>query len=150
MIYWIVAGTLVILILSAVAAALHYKLYRKRQKEKALLQQWQEKEAEARDQMQHSIQVIARAYMAEQVECAEACLRVSRLMDQLGVEASVREPFVAIDKMTASIEHIPVLDAWNALSKQERRDHRAHIETRSGELEDFVKPAMQKLTDHQF
>src|SRR5690606_31530800 len=99
----------------------------------------------ARQQLNQSIQIICRALLQQQVECAEASLRVSRLMDQLSVNGSVREEFVAFDKFAEAIVHIPILDAWKELPRQQKQEFEAQIEQQEQLLGDFVRDAAQRM-----
>ena len=65
--------------------------------------------------------------MAGQVESAEACLRLSGLMNQLSLSEQDREAYIAIDKMAASIAHIPIMQGWKELPKKERRLYEVQI-----------------------
>lgn len=139
------AGGAVVLVLLIIAAYLHWRLHLVN---KQITQQQKEADAQyllARQQLNQSIQIICRALLQQQVECAEASLRVSRLMDQLSVNGSVREEFVAFDKFAEAIVHIPILDAWKELPRQQKQEFEAQIEQQEQLLGDFVRDAAQRM-----
>lgn len=142
-------GALVLALLS-IAIYLHWRLYLNN---KQLEQRQKEADAQylhARQQLNQSIQIICRALLAEQVECAEASLRVSKLMDQLSVNGPEREEFVAFDKFAHAIEHIPILDAWKKLPRQAKRDFEEQIKQQDELLGDFVRDAAQRMLGRTF
>jgi hypothetical protein len=139
------AAGAVVLVLLIIAAYLHWRLHLVN---KQITQQQKEADAQyllARQQLNQSIQIICRALLQQQVECAEASLRVSRLMDQLSVNGSVREEFVAFDKFAEAIVHIPILDAWKELPRQQKQEFEAQIEQQEQLLGDFVRDAAQRM-----
>lgn len=141
----IYAGGAVVLTLLAIAIYLHWRLY---VVNKQIQQRQKEADAQyllARQQLNQSIQIICRALLARQVEYAEASLRVSALMDQLSVNGTVREEFVAFDKLAQSIAHIPILDAWRELPREQKREFESQIEHQEQLLGDFVRDAAQRM-----
>lgn len=141
----IYAGVAVVVILLIVALYLHWRLY---QVNKQLKQRQKEADTQymlARQQLNQSIQIICRALLARQVECAEASLRVSALMDQLSVNGTVREEFIAFDKLSQAISHIPILDAWKELPRQQKKEFESQIEHQEQLLGDFVRDAAQRM-----
>lgn len=136
--------------LIAIAAYYCTKLYRLRTRTHELLAEQALESGSKRAEINNSIQIICRSLLAGQVESAEASLRISALMDQLSVPDSERSEFVAFDTMTSAIKHIPVLDAWKALGKEERQQYRTIIEKKQNELNPFILEAAQKLLGQSF
>jgi len=95
--------------------------------------------------LNQSVQIICKALLDEQVECAEASIRISALMDQLSVNGAVREEFIAFDKLAQAISHIPILDAWKQLPRQQRKEFELQIEQQEKLLGDFVRDAAQRM-----
>lgn len=143
-------GLLVIVLLGATAGYLHWRLYQQNRRQRALEQQYQTELLAGRKEINNSIQIICRALLAEQVEYAEASVRISRLLDQLSVEGDERVDCVAFDKMAAAIQHIPMLDEWRALDKKQKREYQQQIAYHEAELGDFLKDAARKMLGREF
>lgn len=141
---------LVILVLVVVAAYYRYKLYCQqrgtRDREARRLQE----NILKRESVNQSIQILCRALIARQVESSEASLRISALLDSLGVSEQERADFAAIDKMAASLRHIPILEEWQALDRRERRQYEKLIAQKQLELDDFIYDAARKMLGHNF
>lgn len=144
------AGGLIILVLVIVAASLHWRLY-------LIKKQIKQKQAEAdqqyqlaRSRLNQSIQIICRAILDDQIGYAEASLRISALMDQLSVSEVERSEFVTFDKFAQAIAHIPILDAWKQLPKNQRKQYEVEIQRHEEEFGDFVRDAAQRLIGRTF
>ncbi len=140
----------VILVLAVVAGIYSFRLYRMQQRlrEREVIRQQQQDLQ--RKSINQSIQIICRALVARQVETSEASLRISALLDSLGVPSQEREEFAAIDSMASSIRHIPVLGGWKALDRSERRQYEKLIAQKQLELDDFIYDAARKMLNHSF
>lgn len=150
MVYWLILGLLVIGALSAVALYYVLQLRRLRVKREAQANAYALAENESRTGIKKSIKIIARAFMAGQVEAAEACVRLTHLLDLLSVSGTEREPFVAIDKMAAAIAHIPIKEQWTRLPKAERRRFEGQIAKHEQELKEFIDVAMADIANAEF
>jgi hypothetical protein len=148
--YLLYAGIAIVLVLLVIALYLHWRLLLLNRQIRRRKQETELQLAAARQQLNESIQIICKALLAEQVGYAEACLRISKLMDQLSVDADAREEFIAFDKLAQAVEHIPILDAWRQLPKQQKREYSTHIEQQEALLGDFVKDAAHRLIGRQF
>ena len=122
----VIAGVLIIIILAAVPL-LHWQLHLRKKRDAQLAAEHQAQAEQRRAQALNSLHIIAKSYLAEQVELAEAAIRISKLMDQLELSAAERTPFKVFDQIHAKLTHIPILKAWKALSKKEKRAHLATI-----------------------
>lgn len=141
---------IIILTLTIIAAYYCIKLYQLRSRNRRLETEQVLVAGRKRNEINNSMQIICRSLLAGQVESAEASLRISALMDQLSVPEPRRREFVAFDTMTAAIQHIPILDAWNSLSKSERQQYRIVIQQKQDELEEFIFEAARKMVDQTF
>lgn len=147
--FWIL-GVLIIGVLAAVAGYLQFRLYQVKKHQREREVELESLAQAKRRQLNDSIQIICRALLARQVEYAEASIRISGLLNALGVAESERTQFVAFDKMADSIKHIPTLTDWNALPKAERVQYRRQIEIKEQEFADFLDDAARKLLDQSF
>jgi aryl carrier-like protein len=144
------AGVLIIVVLSAVAITLHWRLYKVKQEIKMRKAEVEQQYHLARAQLNQSVQIICRALLADQVECAEASIRISALMNQLSVNGAEREEFVAFDKLAEAISHVPILDAWKQLPKAQKKEVTSQIEQQEQLLGDFVRDAAQRMIGRTF
>lgn len=138
-------GSLIVLVLLAVAIYLHWRLHQISKQTKRRKAEVEHQYQLARQKLNQSIQIICRALIDGQVDCAEASVRISALMDQLSVQSPVRDDFVAFDKFAQAIAHIPILDAWQQLPKQQKRDYERQIQQHEEHLGDFIRDAAQRL-----
>lgn len=142
-------ATLIIVALLGVAAFLHWKLYKAKKRSAAIMAEQEQLALKKRQEAINSLRIIAKSYLAEQVELAEAGIRISRLMDYLAVNESERMPFRVFDEIQKKLAHIPIKQHWNELEKFERRLHQKTILTVEKEFEDFAKSAAEQLAVYQ-
>lgn len=142
-------AALVIVLLAGVAIFLHWQLHlrkkRAAQQEAQLAAEIQKKRQEAAN----SLRFIAQSYLAEQVELAEAGIRISRLLDFLAANQQQRSPYRVFDEIHQRLKHIPILQAWKDLSKQERRNHTKLINEVENEFKDFAAAAAKELASFE-
>ena len=143
--YLLYLGGAIILGLLVVALCLHWRLYKMNKRIKLRRQEAEQQYQLARQHLNQSIQIICKALLEHQVGYAEASLRVSKLMDQLSVPEAIRQEYVAFDKLAASIDHIPILEAWTSLPKQQKKDYSQQIEQQEEAFGDFIRDAAQRL-----
>ena len=97
-----------------------------------------------------SIQIIAQGFMQNQVTATEASIRIRGLLLLLEVDESIQEEFKAFFLLADATQHIPILDAWNALSRDEQRGfdkQRLQLETMHRE---FVEDATGRILGRTF
>lgn len=135
----IVAGLLV------VAIYYQWRLHQLRQKLRAQHQLASEVEQKHRDQVGSSMQIICRALIAGQVGSVEASIRLSGLMDQLGWADDMRQDYAVFDKMAQAVRHIPILDAWKNLPKEQKRQFEREMQQHEELLRDFILDAAGKM-----
>lgn len=136
---WWLLGAAIILALAAVAIHLHWRLYRLRQAQA----RQSEQVALGRQQQYQSIEIICRALLAEQVQPAEAGVRVAGLLNQLQVEGANRRAFIHFDEMDRAVAHIPRLKGWTDLDSGARRRYQKEID----QAEDRLGEAMRRSAE---
>lgn len=141
----IAAAVAVIVGLSAVAIILHWRLYKQRQAQSDAKAAAQEKRVAQKQDINRSIQILARALEAKQVGATEASIRISVLMDALDVEESVKVEFAAFYKLAQEAAHIPILDAWKALPKAKRAAYDEELVVLEEKYQDFVEDAATRI-----
>ncbi len=115
-----ILGGLIIVALAVVAGVLQYKVNKLNQARKAQEQALKAESDAQRERINKSIQVIAHSVGSDDITLTEASIRISVLLDSLGVDDEVREEFAAFYELKSATEHIPFLDAWKALSAKEQ------------------------------
>jgi hypothetical protein len=136
----ICAATL-LLALAGIATYLHWQLYLRRKRHEIEFAGQQASIAKGREEMITSLHIIAKSYLAEQVDLAEAGIRISRVMDLLAVSDAERAPFAVFDQVHERLSDIPIMAEFKALPKQEKRAHFKRIERVELEFQDFAKDA---------
>lgn len=141
---YIAAGA-IIATLASIAAYLHWQLHKKQKK----TLQWQQQQdallQKKRDEAAHSLTFIAKAYIANQVELAEASIRISHLLDHVDISAEQRQSLAAFDQVAGKLAHIPILKEWKKISKKDKAKHLKTIAQTEKQFEDFALDAAQKL-----
>jgi len=146
-VFLIVIAVLIVVALAGYALHLHQKLERlDAEREAARLvfeQQLKDKAAETRK----SIIILAKGLVADELSITECCLRISWLLTQINPEARESEAYSVFYQVAEATSHIPILEAWKALSREQRKAfdlERLAIEKAFG---DFVLAAAKKLLD---
>lgn len=142
---WLYLAIAIIALLTAIAGYYQWQLYRARQHMQALEASAKAAEAKHRAEINSSIQIISRAVVADQVGYVEASIRISGLMDQLGLSPSERQEFAVFDKMRDAVRHIPILDAWKELPRDQKLKFEREMQLREDELNDFILDAASRM-----
>ena len=170
----IIASVVLIALLAyAVYLAVQLRQQNLRSKELALKRQV---DYELRlEQIQKSIVILARALVQEELSMTEACIRIAYLMSQIKDHLSkdpgervysaddllttqgignvcfqdiyseqVSQVFFQVAEATA---HIPILDAWGALSREEQFAYDREREEIEANFDEFVLVAAQQLLE---
>ena len=147
MVFLIVMAVLIVVVLAGYALHLHRKVQAldvEREKAKlAFQQQLEDKAAET----SNSIVILAKGLVAGELSITEACLRISWLLTQLNPEARESEAYSVFFQVADATAHIPILDAWKALAREQRKAFdRERLETEKA-FGDFVLVAAKKLLE---
>lgn len=145
----IVLFLLIIVVLTSVAAYLHWQLYRKRKALKLQQHNYEHSLQQKKREAAQSIEVIARCYIDDQVELGEAALRLHHLLQYFEFDEDIRNQLKVFDEIAARIAHIPVLQNWKSLDKQSKANHRLTLEKIDAEFSVFAKDAARKILDMQ-
>ena len=143
----IAIAVVIVLGLSGYALYLFLQL-RAREAERKLQQEQLEKElAERRIKYRESVRVICSALLADQVSLTEASIRISMLVSQLELTELEKPHYQVFFQLTEATSHIPILEEWNKLSKQEKLRYDLEREKLEESFSEFIKDAAQKLLD---
>lgn len=151
MAFVVIALAVVIIVVLAVIA---YRLQQKVNKvEAAKAEQAREFEAQQqakRDSMNKSIQILAQGLHSNQVTKTEAAIRISVLLEFLGVDESVKEEYSALFQLAEATAHIPILEKWKALPKKEKLRFDKEREDLEEKYGDFVMDAAKRIMGKTF
>jgi len=152
--FLIILGAIIILVLSAIAIRLVYKVHRlhKSRQEKLKAQEAANQESQRihRQWLNKSIQLLAQGLDKNELSLTEASIRISGLLDVLGVDEQIKTEFSAFYQLTEKTQHIPYLDAWKNLSPAEQNKFdRERIEQEAAFL-DFVLDAAKRILGREF
>lgn len=116
----IIVAIAVVVILSGIAAYYLVALARLRAKQSAAKTELDNIRIESQRKNKKSIEILARGLLDGQVSSTEASIRISVLMDSLGLEVNIKERYQVFYQLAKETGHIPILDQWKALSKSEK------------------------------
>ncbi|MCV6614507.1 MAG: DUF2489 domain-containing protein [Cellvibrionaceae bacterium] len=143
-------GLLIIAGLGAYALHLQRKV---KAMEKRRQQQLEQLAAEAdakRVRINKSIQIIAAAVPEEQMTLTEAAMRLSVLLESLGVSEAEREEFSALFKLAEATAHIPILEEWKNLPLKKRLAYDRQREQLEQDYRDFIHQCAENLRGREF
>jgi type II secretory pathway pseudopilin PulG len=146
----LVVALIIVAVLATIAGVLLYKVHQKNKAQQVLLE---EKEAEIQAQRQRinrSIQILAQASQSDELTLTEASIRISFLLDSLGVGDEVREEFSAFYQLRRLTAHIPILEEWKKLSRQEQNDFDIQRSKHEASYRDFVLDAAVRIKGREF
>ncbi len=152
----IIAAVVVIGALAAYAGWLHYRLWRLRQRQQ-----------EAADSVvgafdpagqsssgsgspvgaDKSIYLLAEAMLDDKMTHTEACIRICATASQLENFDQFRQEFGVLYRVVEDTAHIPILDDWQALEREEQRRYdkeRRAVEAKYG---DAIEDAARRLRE---
>ncbi|WP_045825356.1 DUF2489 domain-containing protein [Teredinibacter turnerae] len=141
MVFLFITAGFIIAVLTGIAIYYHVLLRRQRQKEVELAADI----AKAQERARNSIRVLASAMLEGQVTYTEASIRISVLLNGAGLDESEQADYNVFAQLAAATAHIPILDAWKALSKKEKRAYDAEREKLEAKYKDFIDPVASKL-----
>jgi Protein of unknown function (DUF2489) len=152
--FLIVTGGIIILILSAIAARLLYKVYRlnKMRQEKLIAQEKANQESQRvhREWLNKSIQLLARGLDNNELSLTEASIRIAGLLDLLGADEKIKTEFSAFYQLKEKTQHIPYLDAWKNLSPAEQNKFDLERIQHEAAYQDFVLDAANRILNRDF
>jgi len=151
-IQWLsIAGGLIILALSVIALVMQHKVRQLNRRREAFEQEQQAEAAEKRRQINQSIQIIAKAVESdERLTLTEASIRISGLLDSLGVSETVQEEFSAFYQLTRATAHIPYLTEWKELDKKRQRELERERFQQEHIYKEFVESAARRIIGREF
>jgi Protein of unknown function (DUF2489) len=147
---WFYLALAIVAVLGLVAVYYVWRVSRMRRDYRLKSLQMEDAAANYRAEVNNSIQILCRALLVGQVSPVEASVRLSGLLNQLSVAGPDRDDFVVFDRMAQAVRHIPMLEAWRRLPKEQRRVFEIEIQSREAELGCFIKAAAEKMLGRSF
>lgn len=146
----LIIGLIIVSILAAIAGVLLYKVHKQNQAQRVLLAEKEQAIREQRAHINRSIQILAQASQSEDLTLTEASIRISVLLDSLGVGDEVREEFSAFYQLRSLTEHIPILEGWKKLSRKEQMQFDLQRMKHEASYRDFVLDAAIRIKGREF
>jgi flagellar biogenesis protein FliO len=148
--FFIVLGMVIVLVLAGVAV---YYLRQVKTMQAIKTQQLKELDNLKNDHnnyLNRSVQVLAQGLVAEQLSLTEGAIRISVLLDNLKIDEDERNDYSALFQLAEATSHIPILDAWNRLSKKEKNKFEKIRASLEAQYKDFVVDAARRLKGKSF
>jgi len=145
MMVWFVAAAVVVFILAGIALYLHWQLYNQKRKVDSLLAEQQKVLLTQRMSSLDSIMVLANALLEGQVTLTEASIRISVLMEALVLPSNEKQNYISFYKLAEATAHIPILEGWKALSRQDKKRFDKEREQQEKIFHDFLVSAAKRL-----
>lgn len=133
--FLIVLAVLIVLSMAGYALSLLLKLRKQKQ-------QLKQAQYTRYVNISESIDLIARAMLAEQCDLSEGVLRLKPLLDVLGKKLSVYPAMWALYQV---VEEMPILDARKNLKRNERMKLDLEREAKEVELAEAIKQELEQL-----
>lgn len=150
----VLGGSVITAVLAAIAGYLMFKVYRQRKEREVKLDALEKENQQAlREQKAHtnkSIQILAQALHNQELTLTEASIRISGLLDILGVTDEIKAEFSAFYQLREKTSHIPYLKAWQNLSNAEQRKFDRERLQQETTFNDFVMDAAKRILGRDF
>lgn len=121
---FVLAGVVVVLALAGYASYLHWQLYQLRKKAKESPDPIQGDTAAGDGQrvaLRESIYLLADAMLDDKMTATEGCLRICAMASYLDHRQSFRSEYGVLFSVAEATAHIPILDEWQALSREDKK-----------------------------
>ncbi|GAA6152109.1 DUF2489 domain-containing protein [Pseudoteredinibacter isoporae] len=143
-------AVLVVLALAAYALYLHWQLRKQEQRRKVQLKALQVEADKQRDRINKSIQVIAAAMGSDQMTLTEGAMRLSVLLQSLGLSEEALTPYSSLFKLAEATAHIPILDEWKKLPLKQRLAFDQQREALEADYQELVMDSARQLINKNF
>lgn len=115
------------------------------------LKELEEKAQAQRDYLIESIHVIANAMINdERMTLTEGTIRLSVLLDNLSPQVKQEQDIAVIGEVYEQVKHIPFLEKWQALDKQEKWRFTQEMKKVEAQYKDELLKAARVLSDYPF
>jgi len=146
---FIILGGIILVGLSGYATYLLLQLKQQRQRQQAELAEREAKANAKRAQVLGDIRYIATAMLEDRCEMSEGVLRIGRLFEMLSLSERVAPEFPMLFKHFELIKAHPIMEARQALPKQQRMKLDFVRMKSEAELAHGINDEMKKLAHYQ-
>ncbi len=143
-------AVLIVLALAGYALYLHWQLRKQEQRREAQMKALQVEADKQRDRINKSIQVIAAAMGSDQMTLTEGAMRLSVLLQSLGLGEEELEPYSSLLKLAEATAHIPILEDWKKLPTKQKLAFDQQREQLEDDYRDLIMDSAKQLLDKHF
>lgn len=145
---------IVILVLGGVAWRMWRQVFalQAKQKESVIVKELADSKAaqEKIDYIFESLNVIASSLLDDQVRLAEACIRMSVLMDSLPLSCESKHYFSPVFEVYNQTRHIPTHDKWKALDRKQQKAFQQELFRIESKLNEPIREIMAAVREKPF
>tara|TARA_R110000868_G_scaffold291466_1_gene551830 strand:+ start:141 stop:611 length:471 start_codon:yes stop_codon:yes gene_type:complete len=145
MTFWLIAGLVIIAVLSGVAAYYWMLVYRKQRSDQQKTEALQDALNERRGRNRESIVILARALLDDQVSLTEASIRINALLPSLSLSQASQEKLSVFQQLAEATAHIPILERWKALPRKDKQAFDKEREVIEAKYREFVYAAAKNI-----
>ncbi len=118
----IIFGVVIVLLLAGTAIFYLRKVNKMQVTKEQQIKELDGLKSDHNNYLNTSVQVLAQGLVDDQLSLTEGAIRISVLLDNLKINEAARNDYSAIFQLAEATSHIPILDAWNRLSKKEKKE----------------------------
>jgi len=148
--FYVVAAVLLMVSLLTYAIYLHYLLRREGSRQEGLRIALAEHAQQQRQEVNNSIQILARGCQQGQLSLTETSIRIRGLLNALSLDIAVLEEFSAFAQLADAASHIPILEEWKSLSGAKKKTFDQEREQLEGLHSEFVLSAANRIINRKF
>jgi hypothetical protein len=146
----IVFGVVIVLLLAGTAIFYLRKVNKMQVTKEQQIKELDGLKSDHNNYLNTSVQVLAQGLVDDQLSLTEGAIRISVLLDNLKINEAARNDYSAIFQLAEATSHIPILDAWNRLSKKEKKEFEKIRSGLEDQYKDFVVDAARRLKGKSF
>lgn len=146
----VIIAVIVVLALAAYAGWLLWRLYRQRRFQRGQEAEYRRRKKEHEDYLIDSIHLIARSMLQDELDLSEGVIRLTYLLDTLGLPEEERAAFSALDGLHEKVKGFDTHEARRRLPSDERLRQDSEREAHELEHREAVLGAVRQLVDHDF
>jgi len=157
---WLMVAALVIIAaLAGYAAYLHWLLYRRNKPAGSAVKAGAVSNAKVgvvdpavpgvqRVAIKRSLYLLADALLDDKLTHTEGCLRICAIAASLEDQELIRREYGVLFRVAEATAHIPILDAWQALSREDKQRFDQERKVIEAKYSDAVIEAAQRIKAH--
>ena len=152
---WLMLALAIIAVLGAYAAYLHWQLYRRNKVSMSAVDSAVSdgrvgivaptETGVQRVAIKRSMYLLADALLDDKLTHTEGCLRICAIAASLEDQALIRREYGVLFRVAEATAHIPILDAWQALSKADKQRFDRERQAIEAKYNDAVIEAAQRI-----